>query len=279
MASFPPPTGSSPGRWSARRARQWLAFLANHLQDNPDLAWWQIARAAPTADATIALGGTGGLSAGLAVGLTAGVWAGVVVGVFCFIVAGLIGRLAYGRRMKPSRGLRISAPGFQIGLMLGLVVGVVAGLGNGFRDGLLAALAGFAAGLVAGGVSAVPGNLAEAASPMTVLKRDRRTAFGLAGMIVFAVVVAAGLVSGLTAQVGLGLGFGLLSGLLISVEQTAWPSYALARASLALHRKLPWSLMAFLADAYDREILRQVGSVYQFRHIDLQRHLADRSNR
>jgi NACHT domain len=267
-----------PGRWGARRARRWLAFLANHLQNNPDLAWWQIARAAPTTDAAVALGGISGLSAGLAVGLTSGVWAGVVVGVFCFIAAGSMGRLIYGRRAKPSRGMRISAPGFQIGLMLGLMVGVVAWLANGFRDGLLAGLAGFGMGLLAGGASAMPGDLAEAASPMTVLKHDRRAALELAGVIAFAMVVAAGMVSGLTTHIGFGLGFGLLSGLLISVEQTAWPSYALARASLAWHRKLPWSLMAFLADAHDREILRQVGSVYQFRHIDLQRHLADRPN-
>jgi hypothetical protein len=40
---------------------------------------------------------------------------------------------------------------------------------------------------------------------------------------------------------------------------------------LELHHRLPWPLMTFLADAHQRGVLRQVGSVYQFRHIDLQR--------
>jgi hypothetical protein len=34
--------------------------------------------------------------------------------------------------------------------------------------------------------------------------------------------------------------------------------------------------MAFLADAHQRGVLRQVGAVYQFRHIELQRRLANR---
>jgi hypothetical protein len=31
--------------------------------------------------------------------------------------------------------------------------------------------------------------------------------------------------------------------------------------------------MDFLADAYDRGVLRQAGAVYQFRHAQLQEHL------
>jgi hypothetical protein len=55
-----------------------------------------------------------------------------------------------------------------------------------------------------------------------------------------------------------------------------WPSYVLARWWLALHHRLPWSLMDFLTDAHRRGILRQAGAVYQFRHIELQRRLAAR---
>jgi hypothetical protein len=32
--------------------------------------------------------------------------------------------------------------------------------------------------------------------------------------------------------------------------------------------------MRFLADAHQRGVLRQAGAVYQFRHAELQRHLA-----
>ncbi|MEU1015321.1 NACHT domain-containing protein [Streptomyces sp. NPDC005898] len=56
---------------------------------------------------------------------------------------------------------------------------------------------------------------------------------------------------------------------------TAWPHFLVAQTYLAVHRQIPRDLMAFLQDAHEhRGILRQVGPVYQFRHIDLQRHLA-----
>lgn len=57
----------------------------------------------------------------------------------------------------------------------------------------------------------------------------------------------------------------------------AWPRFLLVRAVLALRGRLPWSLMAFLADARRRELLRQSGGVYQFRHIRLQESLVGES--
>jgi hypothetical protein len=54
-----------------------------------------------------------------------------------------------------------------------------------------------------------------------------------------------------------------------------WTEYVVARIRLAAKRRVPWRFMSFLADAHERRgVLRQVGAVYQFRHIDLQRHLA-----
>ncbi|MEU8629365.1 NACHT domain-containing protein [Streptomyces sp. NPDC048669] len=72
---------------------------------------------------------------------------------------------------------------------------------------------------------------------------------------------------------GMGLLFGACLTLILLTSQ-AWPRFVLVRAWLALRGKLPWRLMAFLADARRREILRQVGGVYQFRHIRLQETLA-----
>jgi len=54
----------------------------------------------------------------------------------------------------------------------------------------------------------------------------------------------------------------------------AWPRFVVARCYLAVRGRLPWRLMAFLADARHRELLRQAGGVYQFRHIRLQETLA-----
>ncbi|MDX2591302.1 hypothetical protein PV343_03095 [Streptomyces sp. WI03-4A] len=50
--------------------------------------------------------------------------------------------------------------------------------------------------------------------------------------------------------------------------------FVVARAYLTVRRDIPRDLMVFLQDAHERRgVLRQVGAVYQFRHIDLQRHL------
>ncbi|MBQ0847373.1 hypothetical protein J8N05_03925 [Streptomyces sp. BH-SS-21] len=54
----------------------------------------------------------------------------------------------------------------------------------------------------------------------------------------------------------------------------AWPRFVLTRSYLAARGKLPWRLMTFLADARQRELLRQSAGVYQFRHIRLQEALA-----
>lgn len=52
--------------------------------------------------------------------------------------------------------------------------------------------------------------------------------------------------------------------------------YTNARVWLFMRRRAPWRLMSFLADAHRRGVLRQVGAVYNFRHIRLQDRLAAR---
>ncbi|MEV0082128.1 helix-turn-helix domain-containing protein [Saccharopolyspora sp. NPDC050642] len=55
---------------------------------------------------------------------------------------------------------------------------------------------------------------------------------------------------------------------------TAWGQWVLlARVWLPLTGRLPWQVIAFLDDAYDRGVLRQAGAVHQFRHARLQAHL------
>ena len=77
---------------------------------------------------------------------------------------------------------------------------------------------------------------------------------------------------------GIGLPLGVAAGVVIgfAAGESAWPRWVLTRAWLALHGRLPWRLMAFLADAHQRGVLRQAGAVYQFRHIELQHRLASR---
>jgi len=66
----------------------------------------------------------------------------------------------------------------------------------------------------------------------------------------------------------------VLSGSVLGGATGAAPVYADARNCLAATRRMPWRMMPFLADAHKRGVLRQVGAVYEFRHIRLQEHLA-----
>jgi NACHT domain len=123
-------------------------------------------------------------------------------------------------------------------------------------------------------------DVSRSASPREALRMDRRagavrTVFD---KILFAVpvylwcgttVVAAYGVYALAA-VALDLSMGVTSG---SHE------YAEARIGLACGRLMPWRMMSFLVDAHRRGALRQVGAVYEFRHVRLRERLAARHRR
>ncbi len=66
---------------------------------------------------------------------------------------------------------------------------------------------------------------------------------------------------------------GAVFGLLLLLTR-ARPRFVLLTFCLAARGRLPLRLSAFLADARRRELLRQSGSVYQFRHVRLQETLA-----
>lgn len=67
----------------------------------------------------------------------------------------------------------------------------------------------------------------------------------------------------------------LLYGTVLGGDTGAAGAYADARNCLFATRRMPWRMMPFLADAHRRGVLRQVGAVYEFRHIRLQERLAD----
>jgi hypothetical protein len=68
----------------------------------------------------------------------------------------------------------------------------------------------------------------------------------------------------------------LLWGLAVGMRQAAWSRYAVARCYLTVRVRLPYDLMAFLADAHEeRGVLRRTGAVYRFRHIELQHRLTE----
>jgi hypothetical protein len=248
------------GRWTARRAEPWLVFLARHLEQtigSPDLAWWRLnGRAAARAPAHGTRIRVGGLVFGFMLGVGFGFNFGFVFG---FVFGSVLGSWHF---LAPSFSGFMARVGR--GMAAGIVFGYVGGLVGGLRVGL----------------EAKPSDLARVTSCQAVLARDRKVALliwlvsavalGLAGGYLFA------LVSGLALGVVVGLVGGPVLGFGLSAVQMAWPSYVLTKGWLALRHRLPWSLMAFLADAHRRGVLRQSGAVYQFRHIELQHRLATR---
>ncbi len=204
---------------------------------------------------------------------------GVVVAV-AVVVAG---------RRSPARAMRWSWPRFTMGLatggISGLVVGAQAGTATGLAAGLVVAAAGSAFGILGWADGT---DLKQAASPGAVLARDRATflkSFLVLGLAVgvgtgFPIALSRGAAEGQTDGLSIGLQVGcanfIAAGLAFAFIQASWGSFILARCWLAVTRRLPWRLMPFLADAHERQLLRQVGAVYQFRHIDLQHHLANK---
>ncbi|MFI1002070.1 NACHT domain-containing protein [Streptomyces galbus] len=184
--------------------------------------------------------------------------------------------------------------GFGTAVLVGTVFDVlldqVAGVGWGCAAGLFCWLA--------TAWSAAPADLSSAAAPQELLRQDGRACarfvrtgalLGLLAGLLLGTVLGylngdlggADSVSTLTDSTvfGCGIGFwsGLVLGLAAALHRTAWGDFTLSRLYLSARYRgaLPRDLMAFLTDAHQvRGILRQVGPVYQFRHIDLQRRLA-----
>jgi hypothetical protein len=240
---------------------------------------------APGAVLVTALGA--GLTLGLAYGLSSGISRGVAAGVAAgggpalaaTVAAGLGVAFAAARRTAPELARRLkwhfsvrrALAALASGFVIGAAVGLQYGLGYGTACGL-AGCASIGLAAVLEGAQEEP----EAMSPQAALRQDRR----LALLVVLASGVGIGFVLGVGLPVGTGLGVGVSTGLcfalLVSMLRTPWPSYELARCWLALWGRLPWRLMTFLGDAHRLGILRQVGTVYQFRHLELQRHLASK---
>lgn len=141
-----------------------------------------------------------------------------------------------------------------------------------------------------------PLDIRKAFDPATLLASNRATSLRQAAVhvpvIAVAMIIGIPLVIMVVLQPQLGplawdplgtsLG-GVLSGFLGAlaylIAMTAWGQWVvLSRVWLPLTGRMPWPMMAFLKDAYDRGVLRQSGASYQFRHERLRKHLADHYN-
>ncbi|MGV4925428.1 helix-turn-helix domain-containing protein [Streptomyces sp. BHT-5-2] len=201
----------------------------------------------------------------------------LMIGVLCGLVFGA----GYGFVRGAINGAR-----FHVGLPA-----ILAGsLGDGLIYGLMLALAaGPTLGLLA--LFETPLDIRSAVNPVSLLRTNGRTVatqlliwaptFGLlvgfGSMLVIQPLSAllGPVVWNLNAALKLGIISGLGAGLGYGLSLTAWGHWTVfARIWLPLTGRLPWSVVAFLEDAYQRGVLRQAGAVYQFRHARLQHHLA-----
>ena len=103
--------------------------------------------------------------------------------------------------------------------------------------------------------------------------------------VVFGISVGLGLgfilgtrhVLGLVPGLGYGLLFGVVFGLVWGLSFALTWTASLAFAQLTLRWHTPARLLHFLEDARQRDVLRTVGPIYQFRHARLQDRLGGRA--
>jgi hypothetical protein len=263
VEAFIPAAYRRKGRWTATEAEPWLVYLAHHLEHtivSPDLAWWQLPKnlrratqneKKPQEEPAVPSRKLRFLPRRLALTILASILLAIFLG-------GMSLWEQHGKGVKVTPAL--TAATIIVAVLLSLVIAIPIGISVALEG--------------------VPDNLAEAASPKAVLENDRKVVV----IMVLAAAPATALIFGLIGGVESGIGTGIVDGLLVapipglmaSWYEMAWTPYTVARVRLAVSGRLPWSLMSFLDDAHNRGVLRQAGAVYQFRHIKLQRWLADR---
>ncbi|ARZ65976.1 hypothetical protein SMD11_0310 [Streptomyces albireticuli] len=254
------------------------------------------------------------LADGLVVGFLSGLTLGVaywfmVAAKDVAVPPANVGMKMFSKARKAGRG---TATRFLIGSLFGLVFGSGYGFMQGVLVGFLrrvglpaslqigldnATLYGVVFALGAGPTLVLlvlletPLDIRSAVNPVSLLRTNRRTVLAqfLVWATVFGVLVGVAsamairpmsvllgpLVWNLTASIKLGVISGLGGALGYVLGLTAWGQWMVfARIWLPLTGRLPWAVVAFLEDAYQRGVLRQAGAVYQFRHARLQDHLA-----
>ncbi|MFI9557354.1 NACHT domain-containing protein [Nonomuraea endophytica] len=275
-----------------------------------DLAWWRLARdtravtpairlamgfavaLAITACSTISLwilddGVAGGLAYGLLFGVAAGGAVALAARSWPAQPPGYADLRGRGSRSRPAflpvRGLALGlAAGVAMVLMMGFTVGfgAVAYLAGAVSALTVGLAYGFASGLAAW--AEAPTRDGRAGSPLSSWRADRTLNLVRAATIGGTAALTGGLTAGLAAaytdtpRFGLAVGlsyaltFGLTAGL-VAGRHHAWMAFVIASGT----GRIPRGLMSFLDDAHRLGLLRAVGPIYQFRHAELQDHLAD----
>ena len=266
-------------------ATWWLAWIAHHLGTDRDIAWWHIPTWIPEGKlylgVRLVVGLAGGLVVGLAGGLAGGLGVGLVLAIMVVLGFGIMVTPGPGEVGKEPQTIlpRWPRPRVLLGLLLlvlgsGLVVGLTGGLGVGLGVGLLFGLTALLT-LLEFWTEPLPH--ASTATPIATYRIDCGTSIrsGLTGGLVLGLGV--GLALGLTGGLLLGLVGGLAVGLpfgLRGVLRGGAVKVSFTELVLAITGAGRVKFIRVLEDAHHRQVLRQAGAVYQFRHAELQDHLA-----
>jgi hypothetical protein len=298
-----------PDEHQRTRAMKRLAWIAGHMDTSRDLHWWDIPTWIPAwqLHATRGLGFAlaGALGFGLALGLQSGppgfvpaaligaIWGCVTYGLAFGLAFGVISRLAGQPHALTPRLPRLrelgpilvfclaGATGFGfVGWSAGALAFGTDSFGRELGLGLAGGLAfGLAIGLFNLWATPIAGSLS--ATPRATYRSDRRTsmilglAIGLAIGLVFALAFEP--VDGLTVGLADGLGFGLSGMFTASLAFGQVPLVKLTELLLTCRGEGRVHFRRLLEDACDRQVLRQAGTIYQFRHAMLQARIATMS--
>lgn len=295
----------------------WIAHQMGASRDLPwwDISTWipqwklHIARGLAIG---LVVGATAAFAASHLVGLIVGhhvhgpiaaIAAGLVVGGGAGVVSELGSGLRHPPRTLIPRWPRTRELGriFQVGLGVGLVVALGVGLGCALAAGLVSgstarAGSGFVVGFVVGFVFGLvvglvltfrflwgtPIAVSPSASAAATYRADLRTSVIVGLMVGLAGGLAVGLATGLEFGPTFGLEaavvFGLGAGVPIWLLAAQVPLVKLTELVLACQGSGRVHFLHLLEEAFSRQVLRQAGAVYQFRHAALQDHLAGMSS-
>ncbi|GLX00246.1 NACHT domain-containing protein [Microtetraspora sp. NBRC 16547] len=294
--------------WNPEHVRQWLTYLSQLLdRDSRDVAWWRLARHTPTRSVRLAVS----LSCGLVVAITIGFLTNAVASACASVIAGAGAGVIYALLiMIITRSWFTELPGYAVFRLHGRLSLLVHLLIPGLIIALLTALVGLLLAISEAGAARAAGaavmlvlaceivfvaifgmtkwveyptDTATARSPRSTWQADRkltlfRVLCGLMiGLVVGGIALKAVLSAHLALVAPLALVGGLLLGLLFGLRfgsHHAWLAYNLTVPRLATEGRLPLRAMCFLDDAHRLGLLRTEGPFYQFRNLELQKHLS-----
>ncbi|MEU7857018.1 NACHT domain-containing protein [Nonomuraea sp. NPDC049141] len=289
--------------WTSDQVSRWLTYLSRQLtlrgEDSLDMAWWHLARHTPSRLVRVWAGVVIGVVVGLAFTLLARPDASAGIGLLSALAVMIMtgswftespGHADFQLRGRLSEVLRVLGQGLLVGA-LGALFGALGALVAWLRSNRMGGpeviwegaieiglLSGVGFLVVLGLIRWVerPATTATGRSPRSTWQADRKlTVVRIIGGLVLGLMVAGAIslkVHLPMAIVG-GLSLGLLVGLMLGSHH-AWLAYNLTVPRLATKGMLPLRAMNFLDDAHRLGLLRAEGPYYQFRHIELQQHLA-----